>query len=225
MCGLSYHSFFVKNFIYWHARLNMLINGHFCSLWQSNITSLGHSFLTFGPEFHMYTCMHAVARLIASHHTVKVHDVTAKHCALIDQRQAPEFYCLFYSRTGPKVSTCCPKVSRRSMRFQVGCYLFSLFCVFYFEVLQRNATMSSCQEYYGKGHRRSGRYTLQIGKKMKQVWCDMETDTGGWVVIQRRKDGSTNFFRNWNDYKNGFCDISGELWQRLDTWSDVARST
>ena len=52
--------------------------------------SLGHSFLTFGPEFHMYTCMHAFARLIASHHTVKVHDVTAKHCELIDERQSPE---------------------------------------------------------------------------------------------------------------------------------------
>ena len=37
----------------------------------------------------MYTCMHAFARLIASHHMVKVHDVTAKHCALIDQRHAP----------------------------------------------------------------------------------------------------------------------------------------
>ena len=39
---------------------------------------LGHSFLTFGPEFHMYTCMHVFARLIASHHTVKVHNVTAE---------------------------------------------------------------------------------------------------------------------------------------------------
>ena len=29
----------------------------------------------------MYTRMHAFARLIASHHTVKVHDVTAEHCA------------------------------------------------------------------------------------------------------------------------------------------------
>ena len=40
---------------------------------------LRHSFLTFGPEFHMYTCMRVFAMLIASHHTVKMHDVTAKH--------------------------------------------------------------------------------------------------------------------------------------------------
>ena len=49
---------------------------------------------TFLPHFwagisYMYTCMHASTRLIASHHTLKVHDVTAKHCALIDQRHAP----------------------------------------------------------------------------------------------------------------------------------------
>ena len=44
--------------------------------------ALGQPLLTFGPEFHMYKCMHAFARLIASHHMVKVHDVTAKHCAL-----------------------------------------------------------------------------------------------------------------------------------------------
>ena len=72
-------------------------------------TTWEHSFLTFGPEFHMYTCMHALARLLASYHTVKVHDVTAKHCAPIDQRHAPESYGLFYSRTSPKVSTDCPK--------------------------------------------------------------------------------------------------------------------
>ena len=52
--------------------------------------TLGQSVLTFGPEFHIYTSIHAFARLTASHHTAKVHDVTAKHCAPIDERQAPE---------------------------------------------------------------------------------------------------------------------------------------
>ena len=65
--------------------------------------------LTFRPEFHMYTCMHAFAKCIASHHTVKVHEVTAKNCSPIDQHQASEKNRPVYWRTGAKVSTDCSK--------------------------------------------------------------------------------------------------------------------
>jgi hypothetical protein len=37
--------------------------------------------------------------------------------------------------------------------------------------------------------------------KLMQVWCDQRHDPGGWTVIQRRLDGSVNFFRNWETYK------------------------
>ena len=40
----------------------------------------------------------------------------------------------------------------------------------------------------------------------------MTTDGGGWIVIQKRIDGSVDFNRNWKSYKEGFGDANGEYW-------------
>ncbi|XP_033627776.1 angiopoietin-1-like [Asterias rubens] len=45
-----------------------------------------------------------------------------------------------------------------------------------------------------------------------EVYCDMDTAGGGWIVIQRRQDGSENFSRKWTDYKRGFGSLYGEFW-------------
>ncbi|XP_033731101.1 angiopoietin-related protein 7-like [Pecten maximus] len=46
----------------------------------------------------------------------------------------------------------------------------------------------------------------------RQLFCDMDTVDGPWVVIQRRTSGDVDFYRDWADYKNGFGDILGNYW-------------
>ena len=48
------------------------------------------------------------------------------------------------------------------------------------------------------------------------VYCDMSTDSGGWVVIQRnKKDSLVNFNKNWTEYEEGFGDLNKEFWYGL----------
>ncbi|NXI23886.1 ANGP4 protein, partial [Sterrhoptilus dennistouni] len=82
-----------------------------------------------------------------------------------------------------------------------------------------------CAEVHRAGIHASGIYTLHIAnlsepKKLPpacpslplQAYCDMETDRGGWTIIQLRANGSLSFQRNWREYKQGFGDASGEYW-------------
>ncbi|XP_012940211.2 ficolin-1 [Aplysia californica] len=46
--------------------------------------------------------------------------------------------------------------------------------------------------------------------------CDSVIDSYGWIVIQRRTSADVDFFRGWEDYKNGFGDLSGNFWFGLE---------
>ena len=50
-----------------------------------------------------------------------------------------------------------------------------------------------------------------------QGYCDTVTDGGGWLVVQRRKDGSENFQRFWWEYEMQFGDLNREFWYGLKT--------
>ncbi|XP_065895669.1 fibrinogen-like protein A [Dysidea avara] len=45
-----------------------------------------------------------------------------------------------------------------------------------------------------------------------RVYCDTTTGGGGWLVVQRRKNGSVDFNRDWIDYGDGFGSLNGEFW-------------
>uniref|UniRef100_A0A8D2KR95 Fibrinogen C-terminal domain-containing protein n=1 Tax=Varanus komodoensis TaxID=61221 RepID=A0A8D2KR95_VARKO len=45
-----------------------------------------------------------------------------------------------------------------------------------------------------------------------QAYCDMVADGGGWTMIQRRQDGTVDFNRTWQEYRQGFGSLQGEHW-------------
>ncbi|XP_050511903.1 microfibril-associated glycoprotein 4-like isoform X4 [Diabrotica virgifera virgifera] len=76
----------------------------------------------------------------------------------------------------------------------------------------------SCREILEAGNNKSGVYQIKPRTSSKQfaVLCDMETKGGGWTHIQKRFDGSQDFYLPWRDYKFGFGDLVGEFWIGLE---------
>ncbi|XP_077998868.1 ryncolin-1-like [Glandiceps talaboti] len=74
-------------------------------------------------------------------------------------------------------------------------------------------TMRDCYDVRLSGVTISGIYTVKpINGPPIKLYCDMDTDGGGWTVFQRRQDGSVDFYRYWIDYKIGFGNLDGEFW-------------
>ncbi|KAK2920639.1 hypothetical protein Q8A73_000124 [Channa argus] len=72
---------------------------------------------------------------------------------------------------------------------------------------------SDCASLYHSGFRRSGVYAIVLSPGATvSVYCDMETEGGGWTVFQRRRDGSVSFNRGWAEYREGFGEPRGEHW-------------
>ncbi|XP_059848028.1 microfibril-associated glycoprotein 4-like isoform X2 [Hypanus sabinus] len=68
-----------------------------------------------------------------------------------------------------------------------------------------------CSDLYRQGFHTSGVYRIYPSGPFLplSVYCDMESDGGGWTVFQRRMDGSVDFYRGWDNYKKGFGTADG----------------
>ncbi|XP_069497242.1 tenascin-R [Ambystoma mexicanum] len=81
------------------------------------------------------------------------------------------------------------------------------------------AQPQDCAQHLLNGDTMSGVYSITINgdtNQRVQVYCDMTTDGGGWIVFQRRQNGLTDFFRKWVDYRAGFGNLEDEFWLGLE---------
>ncbi|XP_048876821.1 tenascin-like isoform X2 [Brienomyrus brachyistius] len=84
-----------------------------------------------------------------------------------------------------------------------------------------------CSQTLLNGDTTSDLYTIYMGgegSQPAQVFCDMVTDGGGWIVFLRRQNGKLNFFRNWKNYTAGFGNIDDEFWLGLANLHKITTS-
>ena len=87
----------------------------------------------------------------------------------------------------------------------------------------------SCYDWLKAGYNKSGIYAIRVHYNTFRVYCDMETDGGGWEVFQRRyANGSNNvdFDRDiyWYNYGR-FYNNDEEFWLGLNFLSQVTNKS
>ncbi|XP_074067845.1 tenascin isoform X5 [Macrotis lagotis] len=76
-----------------------------------------------------------------------------------------------------------------------------------------------CSQTMLNGETASGLYTIYLNGDKTQalnVYCDMTSDGGGWIVFLRRSNGRQDFYQNWRTYATGFGKLGDEFWLGLD---------
>ncbi|XP_055608474.1 microfibril-associated glycoprotein 4-like [Uranotaenia lowii] len=89
---------------------------------------------------------------------------------------------------------------------------------------KRTALPVSCDQIES---RKSGRYLINVSPGLDhpmEVFCDQEFEGGGWLVFQNRFNGAVEFFRGWEEYKNGFGSLEGEFWLGLENIHKITYS-
>ena len=92
---------------------------------------------------------------------------------------------------------------------------------------QMDKNQRNCFDHYKMGDLSSGLKVIYPYRNYPQipktVYCDQETDGGGWTVIQRRVNISQreNFYRSWAEYRLGFGKKDQEFWLGNDVINEL----
>ena len=71
----------------------------------------------------------------------------------------------------------------------------------------------SCLELLNHGFTESGKYEIKPFLNVtKTVYCDQDTEDGGWTVFLRNAYGLVPFNKKWNEYKDGFGTVEYDFW-------------
>ncbi|XP_045137533.1 ryncolin-4-like [Portunus trituberculatus] len=84
--------------------------------------------------------------------------------------------------------------------------------------VERPRVAEDCADHLLAGRNISGMYEIHpfsctCGRSV-QVWCDMDTDGGGWTVFlsRQKQTHQFDFNRTWEEYKKGFGRADEEYW-------------
>ena len=71
----------------------------------------------------------------------------------------------------------------------------------------------SCLELLNHGFKKSGKYLIKPFLNVtKTVYCDQDTEGGGWTVFLRNAHGLISFNKVWDEYKEGFGTVEYDFW-------------
>ncbi|XP_062618098.1 angiopoietin-related protein 7-like [Saccostrea cucullata] len=81
-------------------------------------------------------------------------------------------------------------------------------------VTKDSKIITDCKDHFLQGYKQSGIYSINpfCNETQVHVYCDMETEGGGWTAIQKRVSGSVSFDRTWVEYKDGFGSPNDSYW-------------
>ncbi|XP_050093990.1 microfibril-associated glycoprotein 4-like [Anopheles aquasalis] len=94
-------------------------------------------------------------------------------------------------------------------------------------VLQNQDTQQAFSSCKNVKSNVSGAYSIglnNVGVSVPfRVYCEQNAFGGGWIVLQHRYDGSLDFYRGWNEFRDGFGDVGKEFWLGLEKIHQITK--